>query len=302
MIAMLGLGVVFGAAMRAGALDLLADLRGFALALAVALAASQALHLAGVVDLTRSVPQPLGGMFVGGAIFGLGMVLAQGCAARMLALMAGGDLRALAVLVSFALTVQATATGVLAPLRGIVAGLPGPRFAPSLPQVLADQGVPPGAAHVVAVAGVLLALVIYAAPVLRDRRAAIAATAVGLTVAAGWLFSAGSIGFAGPVVDSLRMLTSGSGSSQGPALVAGVLIGAFIAALTGGSFRIQSGGGLGAALLGGLLMGFGSVLALGCAVGQGLSGASTLATGSLVALGGMLAGRWAGLASGLARG
>ena len=43
-------------------------------------------------------------------------------------------------------------------------------------------------------------------------------------------------------------------------------------------------------MIGGMLMGFGGVTALGCTVGQGLSGLSTLALGSFIAVGGIVAG------------
>ena len=49
------------------------------------------------------------------------------------------------------------------------------------------------------------------------------------------------------------------------------------------------------AVAGGILMGFGGVLALGCSIGQGLSGASTLSLASLVAFSGILAGIAGGL-------
>ena len=49
-------------------------------------------------------------------------------------------------------------------------------------------------------------------------------------------------------------------------------------------------------LAGGALMGFGGVMALGCSTGQGLSGVSTLAPASFLALAAIIAGMWAGVA------
>jgi hypothetical protein len=43
-------------------------------------------------------------------------------------------------------------------------------------------------------------------------------------------------------------------------------------------------------VVGGILMGFGGVTALGCTIGQGLSGVSTLALGSFLAVGTIVAG------------
>jgi uncharacterized membrane protein YedE/YeeE len=45
-------------------------------------------------------------------------------------------------------------------------------------------------------------------------------------------------------------------------------------------------------VVGAVLMGFGGVTAVGCTVGQGLSGLSTLAMGSVLAVAGIVAARW----------
>lgn len=102
-------------------------LQAFALALAVALLASQGLQWLGVIDLgqaqiVRPNFSPLG-VFLGGVIFALGMVLANACGARSLVLLAGGNLRALVTVVFLALGAQASATGVLAPLRQWLQGV-----------------------------------------------------------------------------------------------------------------------------------------------------------------------------------
>ena len=95
-------------------------LQAFALALAVALIASQALAFGGQIDLnTAQVVRAnfsVTGTLLGGLLFGAGMVLARSCGARALVLLAGGNLRALVTLLCLGLAAQATLTGVLVPV------------------------------------------------------------------------------------------------------------------------------------------------------------------------------------------
>ncbi len=73
----------------------------------------------------------------------------------------------------------------------------------------------------------------------------------------------------------------------GVALVFGVILGSFLWSIVTKSFRIEwfaSVGDFFNHLLGGILMGFGGVLAMGCTIGQGITGVSTLAVGSILSL------------------
>src|SRR5690606_32117262 len=95
--------------------------RSFALALLVALLAPQALAVWADIDLNRSLYRqgspalPL--IFGGGLLFGIGMTLANACAARSLVLLGTGNLRSLAVLLVLGISAYMTLSGVLAPLR-----------------------------------------------------------------------------------------------------------------------------------------------------------------------------------------
>jgi uncharacterized membrane protein YedE/YeeE len=76
-------------------------------------------------------------------------------------------------------------------------------------------------------------------------------------------------------------------------LALGVVAGSLAWSLARGRFRWEGFASLADLrnqLLGGVLMGFGGVTALGCTIGQGLSGLSTLAIGSLLATGGIVVG------------
>lgn len=326
----LALGAVFGAAAHIGRFCLLrgvkglqsggdlAALRAFALAMLVAMLASQALHLTGGTDLDAAMQlratAPWPSMAAGGVIFGLGMVLANACGARALVLLGGGNLRALLVLLCLGLAAQATLTGVLAPARMALqqaaagAGTGGA----TLPQMLQMAGLSGPAALALAIALPAFALACLAWPLLRrSRTEALAAVVIGLTIAGGWWASfalddpfdprpLNSLSFVGPLGDGLLwlMLATGRQVSFAVAIIAGTLLGAFATALATGGFRTESFGSAPQvlrAIAGGVLMGFGGVLALGCSIGQGLSGFSTLSPGSLVALAGILAGIRVGL-------
>lgn len=331
------LGCAFGVAARLGRFCLLRGLRqqldsahregggapalqAFALALAVALLATQALAFRGAIDPAQAqVVRPgfsLPGVLLGGMLFGAGMALARHCGARALVLLAGGNLRALVALLCLGLAAQATLTGVLAPVRQWLQGWGTVTLEhATLAQHLQASGLPQGATLALAAGLPALALLGYALwqPALRHSRVQLlCATAIGALVAAGWWVTAQvgidpfeptpltSLSFIGPVAESLLylQLAVGRSASLGPALVAGTLVGAFVAALASRSARwegFDQPARLAASAVGGLLMGLGGVLAVGCSIGQGLSGLSTLAFASLPATAGIVAGALATL-------
>ena len=89
------------------------------------------------------------------------------------------------------------------------------------------------------------------------------------------------------------MVFTGASINFGIGAVGGVILGAFAGAITAGRFRLEGfsdGADMARHLVGGVLMGVGGVLALGCTIGQGLTGISTLALGSLTAIASIVAG------------
>ncbi len=135
--------------------------------------------------------------------------------------------------------------------------------------------------------------------------------AVGLAVLAGWYLTGGPLGqawkeyaefatavpsrvqvqsytFISPMGDSLRYLLSPENSTLinfGVVALTGVILGSFIYALITKSFRIEwfvSLKDFANHAAGGVMMGVGGVLAMGCTVGQAITGMSTLALGSLL--------------------
>ncbi len=244
----------------------------------------------------------LSGAIVGGLIFGAGMILTRGCASRLLVLSATGNLRALLSGLIFAVTAQASLHGQLSPLREWIAGL------------WTIQGFE--SRHLLALAGLgsdlgpaiglaWFALAIGFAWLVRVRIAIFAgACVVGAAVAFGWASTYAlsrqafeqipveSITFSGPSADTLMFVLNPPGGALDfdIGLVPGVFLGAFIAAWLAGELKLQgfrSGQAMRRYVAGAVLMGFGGMLAGGCAVGAGITGGSVFAVTAWVTLAAM---------------
>lgn len=96
--------------------------------------------------------------------------------------------------------------------------------------------------------------------------------------------------FINPIGETIRYGVSGFNSNVftfGLAALFGVIAGSLFWSLISRSFRIEwfvDGKDFITHIIGGILMGIGGVLALGCTIGQGITGVSTLALGSMLAL------------------
>ena len=282
--------------------DCLPALGAWAMALACAIAGTR---LAVAMDLISfdahrflASDLPVVSVLLGGALFGAGMVLAGGCVSRLTVLVGTGNLRALLVLIVFAVTAHAVMKGALAPIR----------------QALGDATIPGGEAAALSSwpGGEVWPLIIVGAALLfalfsRARIAHLAmAGAIGLLVPLGWIgtgflllddfdpIPVQSMGFTGPMADTLFWAVAATSipAGFGTGLAAGVLIGSLVAALAAGEFHWQSLEGprqTGRYLAGAVMMGVGGVLAGGCTVGAGLSGVSTASLAALLALAAMAA-------------
>ena len=296
-------------------------LRAFALALAVAILGTQAADAAGLIDLRQSIY--LGPSFswlllpLGGLLFGYGMVAANGCGGRALVLMGQGNLRSFVVLVCLGIAAYMTLTGLLAPARTVLAGVTGAALASgpqSVPHVIMASAGSAAARFVPAIllAGALLWFAFGNAAFRASAKDIAGGLIIGALIPAGWLATGWlgaddfdpvplvSLTFVAPIGDTIQyaMLATGTEVSFGVAVVCGVFLGALAAALLSGSFRLEgfnTPGRLARYMAGGALMGMGGALALGCSIGQGLTGLSTLALGSFLAAGGILLGASLGL-------
>ena len=302
-------------------------LRAWVLAAAVAVAGTQMLVAAGVVDTAKSMYAGASfnwlGHVVGGLIFGIGMVFAGGCPSRNLARAGAGDLRALMTLMVLGLFAYMSIGGILAPARNSLESLTtlslnaptqrlGDLLATRLPlssQTLA--GLVGG--------GIVLAAFAYAFAGKSFRASPIhilSGVGVGLCVVAGWALTGLafddlaakplapiSLTFVRPAGDSLEWLQRYTASPLpgfGVASLFGALLGAFTVSFARGHFRLATFTDVGDTLrhLGGaILMGLGGVMALGCTVGQSLTGVSTLSVGSFVATAAIVIGGRYGLAA-----
>ncbi|WP_448033479.1 YeeE/YedE family protein [Bradyrhizobium liaoningense] len=326
------IGLVYGAIGLLSGFCLMSSMRGYlaegdgrlvrsyALAIAVAIAASQFLAGNAMVDLGKSIylqqsfSVPV--LFLGGLLFGYGMVLSNGCGSRALVLLGRGNLRSFIVVIVLAIAAQMTLKGLIAPARiALVQASQTTVGANSLPSVLVMLGLTESLSRALAAAATVVALILFAFahPAFRRSPGQIAAgVIVGLLVAGGWYVTGylgaddfnpvpvTSLTFIAPIADALQyaMLSTGLTLNFGIATVAGIFAGSLATALATGRFKLEgyssprhmlrSGGGA-------ALMGIGGVMAFGCSIGQGLTGVSTLALGSFVALAGILLGTTAGL-------
>jgi len=288
-------------------------LRLWGIVLATAIASTQGLALAGLIDIAASqyhrIAWSLSGSLAGGLIFGYGMALAGNCGFGALARAGGGDIRALTVAVVMGIAGFFALSGPAAPLRLWLFPL---NYDPPPQGILSDAaqlGLSPLVVVAVLVPGLLGWALCYA-PLRQSRRMILWGIVAGLAVTfAFWSTSLlGAISldavpvegpsFTAPLGRTILyiMTSSGSGLSFSTGLVFGVIFGGLGGALLRGLFRweaCEDPRELGRQLFGAVLMGIGGVIALGCSVGQGLSGFAALAwsgpvTLAAISLGGLL--------------
>lgn len=308
-------GLVFGAAayqsrfcLRAACAEVAEGTPGPKLAIWLtaffaALASVQLAILLGFLDVGNArqiaATGSLSGAVIGGLMFGAGMILARGCASRLLVLSASGNLRAIVTGLVLTLTAQASLRGILSPLREDLSTL---WTIPGGPErVLFDPQSPLFAAVVACAILAFLGALWFGR--FRGLSASIlaSATIVGLAVCAGWLMTYAiastsfevvavqSVTFTGPSTDTLMALINESTIplTFGLGLVPGVFLGAMCVALIKGEAHVQRFEAdlpMERYLVGGMLMGFGSMLAGGCAVGAGMTGGAVFALTAWVAV------------------
>lgn len=309
-------------------------MRTWMLAVAVAMLGTALLSYSGQVDLSKSIAQrpqlPWLSLLTGGALFGIGMTIAGGCANRNLVRLGAGSIRSLVVLTFLAIASYMTLKGLfgqwrsawLDPVRIDLAALGWSDGSLATAGARAT-GLAPRLALPLTVAVVAAALLVF---VFKDRRfrgnarQVAGAVVMGAIVAAGWYLTGHlgygenpetletvyfatntrtleSLSFVAPLAYSLELLLLWTDKSLhlsfGIAAVLGTIAGSAVHALATRSFRWEgfaSVADLRQQLAGAVLMGAGGVTAAGCTIGQGLSGLSTLAIGSFIAVAGIALG------------
>jgi uncharacterized protein len=294
--------------------------RSWILAAATTLVGAQLLQVAGVVDLKQSMylSPTLNwlGHIVGGLMFGYGMVLAGGCASKNLARAGSGDLRALITLMIIGISAYMAIGGIFGPLRALIeqaTAVDLKRFGLATQSLVEVWFAAPKSIHrlavTAAIAGAALVYCFKDESFRTSRLHILSGLGVGLCAVAGW----GVTGLAfddmaskptapisltyvrptGDAVEWLMRFTAGRTPGFGVATVFGALIGAFAAAKSMGRFKLTTFSNPADTrrnLGGAILMGVGGVLALGCTVGQGITGISTLALGSFLTFGAIVMG------------
>ena len=291
-------------------------------AMGLAILGTRALDAAGLVDLADAIylTPNFGwlGYIVGGIAFGVGMTLAAGCGQRNLVRFGGGSLKALVVLLVLGITAYTTVRGLLGLAR--IAVFEAPNVDLEM-HGLDDQGLATLLAPVVGLedagsvrtalavllGGGLIAFALAQSTFRRSIDNVLAGLVIGAVITGGW-YVTGYIGnddfdpvplesmtFVAPTGNVINYLMTFTGSTInfGIAAVLGMIAGSFLYAVVSGSFRVETFSTRSEMLnhlAGGLLMGFGGVLALGCTIGQGVTGVSTLAAGSLIAVASIMFG------------
>ncbi|WP_421858774.1 YeeE/YedE family protein [Oricola sp.] len=269
----------------------------------VAVAGTQILTALGILSTSEArqiaSPQSLSGAALGGLLFGSGMILARGCASRLLVLSATGNLRALLSGLVFAVVAQASLRGILSPLRETLAQ-PLTTASTGGNDILSMAALDQRTATIVSVIALFAAMTVAALRRIGAWTTA-AAFLVGLTIPCAWwfTFSMGGIAFepvqvealtfTGPSADTLMLFLTPPGSDIDfdVGLVPGVFAGSFLAAFVTGQLKLQGfhdGLSMRRYLAGASMMGFGGMLAGGCAVGAGVTGASVFALTAWVTL------------------
>src|SRR6218665_1462461 len=264
---------------------------------------------------------------VGGLMFGFGMVLASGCGSKTLVRIGAGNLKSLVVFIVMGVAAFATLKGITAVLRvatvdAVAVNLSTGQDLPSLLAPVLGVAKQDLALWIGGVLG--LSMVGWALMRAEGRSADVLLGGLGSgAVIAGIWWVTGRLGYVAEDPNTLQEAFVGATSAQrmealsfvapvaytldwlmffsdkskvltiGIVSTVGVAVGSCLYALASKSFRWEAFRGvedLGNHLVGALLMGVGGVVALGCTIGQGLSGVSTLSLGRFIALAPIVAG------------
>lgn len=305
-------------------------MRQWGLALGVAMIGFAVMAYVGLIDPAKTIHAGNRwrwlSALVGGSLFGFGMVLASGCGSKTLVRVGGGSLKSLVVLLVMGLAAFATLKGITAVLRVATVDQVAVEFSTiaNLPHLAAAAfDIKPAITGLVlglALGGALVVWALSGSEFCRTDNL-VSGLGIGAIIVAMWWVSghlgfvaehpetlnevflatnsdrAESMSFVAPIAYTLDWLLFFSDTSKvltlGVVSVIGVIAGSTVMALWGRTFRWEGFGGtedVANHLVGAVLMGVGGVTAMGCTIGQGLTGVSTLGATSFVALAAIVAG------------
>ena len=265
---------------------------------------------------------------VGGLTFGVGMTLASGCGSKTLLRMGGGNLKSLVVFVFMGVAAIMTLKGIFGAFRVSVLTAPAVTIqldhSQTIPGLMSGiGGLDDKAMQLLVTAVVALAMLIFVYMSKEFRKEPdnnLSGIVIGLVIVAAW-YVTGHLGYA-ENPDTMEMTFMGTASHLAESLsfvapsaytleylgywtdtsnvitfsvaaAFGVLLGSFLYAIFSKSFRWEyftSAKDMTSHIVGAMLMGFGGITAMGCTIGQGVSGVSTLSLGSFLALASIIAG------------
>lgn len=282
------------------------------------LAYSGVINLANTIYTGQSLPWLA--HVVGGLIFGVGMTLASGCGNKTLVRVGGGNLKAVVVFIYMAYAANVTLRGIFAVPRtewlqhpSVTINLPTHQTLPYLLHQRLGMDLPMAELSIaIVIAAALMAFVLFSKSFWENKENFIAGIVLGSIVVAGWYITgklgwaenpetltemaigtnsklAESFSFVAPAGYTLELWSlwtdKGTVVSWGIATVFGVGIGSFLYAIATKAFRWEhfvSAQDMFRHIIGGIMMGFGGVTAMGCTVGQGITGFSTLSVGAII--------------------
>ena len=295
--------------------------RTWLLAIAVAIITSQTLHVMGMIDLYESIYQTanlgwLGGI-IGGLLFGFGMTMAGGCANKNLVRIGGGNLKSIVVIIVMAIFAYMTLRGLIGLARIEIEafsnmdltqlGLKSQGLIDIFALIIGSEAEKLRIGFSVIVTSFLLIYCFKDHSFRTSNVNIFGGIIIGALVPLGWWItgvlgfddfeptSLFSFTFVSPAGESIQYLMTYTGATInfGIATVGGVVVGSFLVSLMSGSFHVEAFNekeDMKRHLFGAAIMGIGGVLALGCTVGQGITGMSTLALGSVIALTSIIVG------------
>lgn len=268
-------------------------------AMICAVLSSQLLSYFYAIDFTETIYLQAGmnyfTIIFGGVLFGVGMMKADGCSSRHLVKFSQGDLHSLVTLLCIAIFAYMTAKGMFS--YGVT-------LVQTNRTLLELSSLVPNKTVSISIVIALLSLGLWKiVPKVKNLLSCSDGFVVGLLIGLSW-FVTGVLGFdafeatpleslsfvypSGKTLEYL-MFFSGSTLSFSVTVIFGIIAGGFIMSLFNKKFRFscatpQNSDKLKNSIIGGSLMGVGGILAMGCTIGQGLTGISTLAFSSFVAI------------------
>jgi len=268
---------------------------------------------------------------IGSTLFGIGMVLASGCGSKTLIRIGGGNLKSIVVFIVLGLVAYMTMRGFLGIMKANTIDKVSLSLSTNqdLPSILsASFGI--AKENLRSILALIIGGAFIGFAVLKksfwNTENLLAGIGVGVGITAIWWVSGHyahltedpntlqeaflvtnsgrmeSLSFVAPYAFALDWMMFTSDKSKvltiGIVAVIGMILGSAISSILSKNFRWESFRGVEDTanhLVGAALMGFGGVTAVGCTVGQGLSGLSTLALNSFIAFPGFILGAYIGL-------